>query len=253
MLVLALACTAESSPSPPPPGSGTPSTAAAGASVGNDDDGDPTAPPTTGEPEDIECDPYADPALECGPEGVCSFVDMRCHEALGMAGVDEACMVLDADTWTGTCAPGLVCVVESGAQGTCAVPCEDDEACGVDRLCRRGVGQAPTRVCVLLCDPFAEDCPPREACYVVNPDEPVPLCAPAGPGVELDPCAVATDCAPLHHCTPAPTHMIECPDPFGCCTPLCDVRIGDCVGINPLCVPLGVADAPNLGVCVGDV
>jgi hypothetical protein len=250
VLVIALGCSADSEPSPPPPGSGSPATAAAGATAGDSSDEDPTA----AEPEPTgDCDPWGDPGVECGPGGVCSFLDEQCYDAVGTAGVDEPCSLVDADAWLGTCAPGLVCVVELETEGRCAIPCQGDEACGIERRCRAPAGDAPISVCVLPCDPFVQDCARGEGCYVLHPDDPTPLCAAAGPGVELDPCAVPNDCAPGHHCTTAASHMIECPDPIGCCTPLCELEIGDCVGINPICVPLGVPDAPSLGVCIGDL
>jgi hypothetical protein len=255
MLAFALAC-ATDTPGPPPPGSGMPATAGAGVSGADADgeDGDPTAPADT-DPSvpDQTCDPWGDPASECGPGRACSFVDMRCHDAPGMAGADEPCELLDDDAWIGTCVPWLVCVLDSATQGRCALPCQDDGVCGVDRRCRMPAGDSPTRACVLLCDPFAQDCLPDEGCYVLHPEDPAPLCAIAGPGLETDPCTVANDCAVDHHCTNPASHMVPCADAVGCCTPLCDVEIGDCVGINPLCVPLGVPDAPNLGVCIGDV
>jgi hypothetical protein len=255
MAGFALACAVESEPKPALPGSGSRVTAGGGASAADDDDddGDPTAPDDpTGEPTQ-SCDPWSDPFEECGAGQACSFVDMRCHEALGTAGEDEFCELLDPDRWVGTCAPGLVCVVETESFGRCALPCMDDDVCGEGRGCHQPAGDSPTRVCVSPCDPIVQDCSTDEGCYVLDLDDPVPLCARAGPGVESDPCAVPDDCAPGHHCTAPANHMVECADPLGCCTPLCDVEIGDCVGLNPICTALAVPDAPNLGVCVGDV
>ena len=209
---------------------------------------------SVGEPEpDRDCDPWGNPERECGAEEVCSFVDMRCHAGGGTAGPDEACQILDAGAWIGTCAPGLVCVVQEATFGRCAIPCEGDGRCDIDRRCRDPFGQAPTNVCVTPCDLFAQNCPAGEACYVLRPDDPGPSCAPEGPGVETDPCSSITDCAVDHHCTSATTHMVPCASEVGCCTPYCDVEINDCVGINPLCISLGVAGDPFIGVCVGDV
>lgn len=249
---LLLACT-EPERSPPPPGSGSPSGGVgggSGAGGGPDEPDDPTDP---GDPPMRECDPWANHGTECGADGVCSFVDMQCHDATGTAGQDQPCELVDAELWLGTCAPGLVCVVDVDTFGRCARPCDEELDCDDPQRCRLPAGLSPTQVCVLPCDPFVQDCLPDEGCYVVQPDDPAPLCALAGAGVESDPCTASTDCAPGHHCTPPQSHMVECASPVGCCTPLCDIELNDCVALNPICAPLAVPDVPTLGVCVGDV
>lgn len=89
-------------------------------------------------------------------------------------------------------------------------------------------------MCIPDCDPLLQDCGSGNGCYwtgakfecvITNPD------LPTG-----EPCGFINDCAPGHLCASAET-LPSC-DAASCCTPFCDLEVGDCEALpGTSCVP----------------
>jgi hypothetical protein len=225
---------------------------------------------TTGEPGVVPCDPWQQdcPAgQKCAPytstPGLL-FDAFRCVDVHPVpqpawapchitgayeSGEDDCepgavCWEADPVTFAGTCLP--MCNLESWDEPLCDTPGTHCEAQG-DSLA----------LCLVDCDPLAQNCEPDEVC-VPNPADLVSfLCAIDVSGEEgqaLDPCGYANACDPGLACMLQPA--VECAlFEFGCCTPLCDVsQPNTCPGAGQACVPWfeegeALPGEENIGIC----
>jgi hypothetical protein len=252
LTLAAAACAAEPGLDPPPPGM-TSATIGIGDGDGDTDgESDTDTDTDTDTDADPSCDPYADPATACPAGEKCNFTSETCAPVEGNAGLDEPCEVLDPDLVVDTCQAGLVCA--SDPDPRCLPPCLlATPTCDLDRVCGVVADPPPEGLCFEGCDLLDQDCSDTsDACYpIAGPTTPVAACLPeAQSGVEGDPCEAPIDCAAGYVCSDAAQHVLGCLDAApSCCTPLCDFDLQPCVGANPICTPLGVADQPEVGYC----
>ena len=245
LLLGALACN---------PGKRPPITNGSGLDSGQSQSGNPANddyPSMTDESEDTGvldtagCDPLLDPLEECGADMACDLDTLTCVSREGAGVVDDVC---DDD---GTCSPGLICF-----DGRCHSLCDPEAA---DSTC------ADAEVCVQALDPIPGVC--RETCVLLDQDctqpgdacntglgaglEPVAVCTSnPGTGADGDACQVDGDCASNYLCTSTAVHSVPClNNASACCTPICDVQLLTCLGLEPNCIPLSIPDQPDTGYC----
>ncbi|WP_106394691.1 hypothetical protein [Enhygromyxa salina] len=193
-----------------------------------------------------DCDPLADLLTECGPNQACDVETLECVPATGSASVDEAC----ADT--SECAPGLVCA-DQRCQTLCDPSVEGDDECADGRICTYADEPLPG-LCAEPCELVTQACSiAGDACNRgLGPGpEPVAVCTVnPGAGVEGDACQLDGDCFPGYLCTPAQLHTSPCAgDADFCCTPICDLLILPCFGLEPNCYPIGIEGQDSAGYC----
>ena len=204
---------------------------------------DPSSSSTTSDTDEpvecFQCDTFAQdcPAGQrCVPwacDGGAEWNGTRCSDIdPSPVGLGEACLSEDSPTsGRDNCERGAMCwnVDEDTLQGTCIGLCagsaEDPtclDACGVCNIPAEGV----LNLCLVACDPIAQDCPGGDACYIVNDTF---VCAPAQmAGLGGDSCEFTTDCARGYTCVNG-SFIPGCEMGEGCCTPFCTVgAAGDC-------------------------
>lgn len=229
-----------------PPGKNMTGPVTSGASgKGSDDDEDTESgseTETLGDNED--CDPLADPAVECGPGMACDLTLLECVPALGAGLEDEPCEDQDA------CSPGLLCV-----SGRCRRLCDADRGvgCELEQICSSAVDPIPG-LCLDTCELVIGTCPfPGDACKrVLDGSGEIWAACVSNPGFGLasDACVDDGQCAPGYLCTDASEHTLPCVDDAArCCTPICDARELPCFGVEPICIVLGIAGQASAGYC----
>jgi len=231
-------------------------------------------PPPHCDPPSLECDVFAQdcPVGEkCMPwanDGGDMWNATRCSpvvpdpgdpgepclvEGSSVSGIDSCdlgsmCWGVDDETLTGTCV--AMCT------GTIEAPiCEEEGT-----VCAISNGEV-LAVCLLACDPLAQDCPVGEGCYPVQDEW---VCSPdgsEGSGYGA-PCEFINACVPGLVCLDS--SMVPpgeaCEGAAGCCTEICDVAdpAGDmqCTGApgGQVCEPWyddgrAPAGLEDVGVC----
>jgi hypothetical protein len=243
---LGLGCVTEEPLGPPPKNMTGPvaggSTSLEGGS--ESESGDST---DTGDTEPSECDPLADPVLECGPGMRCDLVTKACVETSGMGVLDEPCEDTDG------CRPGLVCQEER-----CREPCDPTVDAYIEceedgQVCTHADAPLPG-LCREPCNLLLDNCSlGTDACKRgLGPGaEPLAVCiANPGAGVEGDPCEDDSECYPGFLCTLAGLHTFPCvDDAAACCAPICDTLELPCFGLEPICHPLEISDQESTGFC----
>ena len=173
------------------------------------------------------------------------------------ADVGEPCTVEDS-TASGidTCDVGLMCwdVDPDTLEGTCNPYCTGSEAWPMcddsDYTC--SISGSGFALCLLTCDPLAQDCAGGQGCYGINGEF---LCAPewAKAGGAGDGCSYINGCVAGLACIGTDV-LADCEDDVGCCSPYCALDgTFDC-GEGQECLPWfdeGQAppDYENVGVC----
>lgn len=256
VFLCASGCSEEPAKPPAPPGQ----TAGVSVSVGGGAEGD------TGQAGDSSdsgssgqtgggqsCSPLGDPLQECGQGQECSFGDRKCHASAGTATVGQPCTVTDPELLLDDCQAALVCAYSGSVFGRCLEPCEDPSDCAAGLSCVLSHHENIPGLCIASCDPFLQNCTefPAEACY------PLPLmggestggCLPVGTGDVDSECTIPNDCQASMTCTVAALHTSGCNGAESCCTPLCDVEIQDCLGVDSICYTLGNPMQPRAGFC----
>jgi len=181
-------------------------------------------------PEGEKCMPWANDGGSSWNATKCSPIDPSpkkagepcTAEGSGVSGVDDCeagamCWDVDPETLEGYCV--AFCVGTPDAP-TCENPCEH---CPV-------YDDGILLICLPMCDPVAQDCPPNQGCYPVNETF---ICAvdASGPddGAYKDPCEYINVCDPGLACVNADV-VPGCAGAVGCCAPFC--RVG---AANPGC------------------
>jgi hypothetical protein len=159
-----------------------------------------------------KCSPYA-------PDGGCCVGATQCVPLQGNFAEGQACTrTADNDD----CGIGLFCMTASSGgagEGVCLRMCRLDESDCPQGTCRPfDDGFLP--VCVVECDPLAQNCAdPGTACYALW-YEGAFVCAPSGdPSADGDACGTFQACAPGLVCAPG-ERLADCA--ADCCTPVCD-------------------------------
>lgn len=155
-----------------------------------------------------DCDPVAQTGCSTGEK--CSQVTLsaepeppletRCVPA-GTRGEFETCSLGDpGDMGFDDCEAGLICF-----GGVCLEICSaNPDSCLDDATCQEGPGVFPDRpdtgLCLVQCDPLAQNCPEGAACFVTLADGDR-ICAEPNPGqLQGAACVFANDCAAGHGC-----------------------------------------------------
>lgn len=195
------------------------------------------------------CDPFGDPLTECGSASTCDPATRTCIPAPGSVLLGEPCTTRGA---AGECAPGLVC-----AEGRCRAVCDpaSEGACPSEAIC--ALADRAWGVCLASCFLVAQTCSvPGEACNRVIGPSGVDVACTLNPGLgsEGAGCTIDQDCLPGLLCTDASQHSLGCVDAAGsCCTFACDLLELPCVGLEPVCQPLGIPGQEDAGFCaLGD-
>lgn len=179
--------------------------------------------------------------------------DFKCVPVSGDRKTGESCNSAGAPEATDDCDADSYCwnYLEDGV-GTCHAFCEgtyDDLECAPGSRCQWYIF-----VCIPVCDPIIQDCPPGLACHY---DGSLFTCDPTSQDIPTgEPCGFLNDCAAGNFCLSA--RVI--PDCLGasCCTSYCDINLGDaqCNALpGTVCLPFfeeGTAppDYEHVGVCV---
>jgi len=182
-------------------------------------------------PPGEKCTPWANDrgdvwnATRCVPvAGDPAGAGEPCHvEGWPTSGLDDCepramCLYVDPDTLEGLCMP--LCQVDDGN-----VSCEDPE-----RVCPIHEGQL--LVCILRCDPLAQDCPRAQGCYPLDDEWQCVADASGDTGAYGDACSASVrTCDPELVCVSASAMPpgLPCERAAGCCTELCDLAdpLGD--------------------------
>jgi len=178
-------------------------------------------------------------AVTVGTGGVCQVVGS------GTSGIDNCevgslCWDIDAATLEGTC---VEMCTNTPVAPICGPP---DTSCAI-------ANNGLLILCLPGCDPLLQNCDPGEACYPIMDSF---TCAPDASGVDGvdgDTCAFINVCDPGLACINSGA-LDGCGAAVGCCSPFCDVTLGDtCPGIEE-CVPwfdMGMAPPgfDDVGVC----
>lgn len=156
------------------------------------------------------------------------------------AGPGEPCVAFESPTsGHDSCEEGAMCwdVDPDTLEGTCHVHCEnrDDPTCPSGSVCSF-FADSVVNICLLECDPFAQDCEDDERCrptwtsFACWPDS-------FGDGAAVnEPCQNIDGCAPGLACV-NPDFVPDCPG-WGCCTPFCELSGGEaCPSAGQLCLP----------------
>ncbi len=145
----------------------------------------------------------------------------------------EICMVLgEPGDGLDTCALGSMCrnIDTETLQGVCLPFCEgtlERHTCSAPEVCVEG-GDGLLATCVYPCDPFAQDCPGGQLCWLVFLN--AFGCTTGGPGLPGDACTSVYECAPGNICVDA-NEVPGCAA-AECCTALCDL-----LDPMPSCLP----------------
>ena len=136
--------------------------------------------------------------------------------------VGEVCHVDGVLTGVDDCVSGALCVnvnTEIG-EGVCVATPSSPEA-----LCDAGTAianEGAITLCLIVCDPLAQNCAPGQGCYPVNESW---TCAPDASGeagAYADPCEFINVCDPGLVCLSA-SAVPGCAGSSGCCSELCDI------------------------------
>lgn len=198
------------------------------------------------------CDPFADPADECGNQMDCDPSQQQCMAADGTLALGEACEVEGVGD---PCSPGLIC-----AERRCRAVCNpagelDDPA--APGSCPSGdacvLVESDWGVCLANCSLVAQDCMfVGEGCNrAPGPTGLVAACT-YNPGAagETEPCAADSDCQIGLLCTEESLHTLPCASSAAsCCTFVCDNFELPCVATEPACYALGIAGQDTAGFC----
>lgn len=250
LAMASLACVESPSLGPPPDGHTSPILTVGGGDEIDDQSDDPS---TSVDTSDMPgCDPFTDPSDECGAAMDCDPSQLVCVPANGTLALGETC---DVEGVGDPCSPGLLC-----NEGRCREPCDpfgdldDPEApgsCPATETC--ALVESHWGVCLARCSLILQDCAsPGEACNrAQGPAEVVAACTRnPGSGGETEACASDGDCLVGLLCTPQSVHSIACANmAASCCTFVCDAEELPCVGAEPGCYALGIADQSSAGYC----
>jgi hypothetical protein len=203
-------------------------------------------------PEGFKCTAYASmldgtwDANKCVPE----------PEDGGLQG--EPCTVED-NMFTGLddCAKGYICQFadDDGTNGICVEMCNPDSECpntdGGNGHCLEIANEGVLPLCLLTCDPLAQDCPGNLACYGIDTYlcyRPDPV---DNPGQDGDTCNFINACVAGLSCTDKAV-LDGCQgDQYGCCSPFCSLDEMTCTDPE-VCTPFFDPPMPgyeNVGVC----
>jgi hypothetical protein len=248
MLVLGpVACVESPSLGPPPENYTSPILTVGGDEIDDQSDED------ANEGSDLPgCDPFVDPAQECGSGMDCDPDTQQCVEAAGNLMLGESC---DVEGVGDPCSPGLIC-----SEGRCREPCDpaanldDPEAlgtCATTDTCVL-VGD-DWGICVSACSLVLQDCEyPGEGCNRAQGSDGVVAACTRKPGSagENEPCASDGDCLVGLLCTEQALHSTDCASmAASCCTFVCDAEQLPCVGTEPACYALGITGQAGAGYC----
>ncbi len=246
LLVTIGACSEDPRFDPVPPGETEPV-----QSVGGGDGDEVGDESDTGSELDLPgCDPFGDPAIECGAAMSCDPSTRECVPALGEATLGDPCLSRGG---TDECAPGLSCA-EGRCRSVCSSTLTDPDApggCPNESVC--ALVDATWGVCLEGCQLSLQDCNfPGEACNrVVDPEGQNVACT-SNPGVAAEGtgCTQDSECLAGLLCTEAALHSLGCLDGAAkCCTFACDSLELPCIGAEPVCYTLGILDQEDAGFC----
>lgn len=220
---------------------------------GGDEIDDQSDDESTADTSDLPgCDPFADPADECGPAMDCDPSQLECVAANGSLALGEAC---DVEGVGDECAPGLIC-----ADRRCRTICDpngelDDPdapgSCPTSDLCV--LVEPDWGVCLTSCSLVSQDCGfPGEGCNRATGATGLVAACTNNPGSagDTEPCASDRDCQIGLLCTPELEHSIPCTDSAAsCCTFVCDDFELACAATEPSCYVLGIPGQANAGYC----
>lgn len=155
----------------------------------------------------------------------------RCTFSCGVDTCDEtsACLPLLDDPNGGVCVE--YCDPVAGKGGVCPFSC---------------VGVGPGFGLCHECNPVAQDCDFRDACYL---DPTGFVCSPLGTGQPGDVCFGTDDCDAGIACVPGAL-VPGCPDGESCCVTTCNPMGGPCAS-GAGCVALNPTPGFPIGLCLG--
>jgi hypothetical protein len=200
-------------------------------------------------PQDEKCVPLAST-----PGG--EWDDVTCIPVGGNKLAGEPCTASGNDDFVDDCDLTSVCWmlanVDGQVVGTCVPFCMGtaaDPLCPGDSYCLDTL----LNFCISPCDPILQDCGVGNACWWVDENF---TCLPTTDNIPAgQPCSMINDCASGNSCVDG--MLLPCNDP-SCCTPFCDVNLGDaeCIEVpGTSCVPFfEQGTAPDgydhVGVCI---
>ena len=213
-----------------------------------------------------ECDVFAQDcpeAQKCAPYSESGAYGSKCVPVTGAGQLGDPCLAPEGrDGGFDDCAKGFLCWnTDEQNVGTCiemcggtwdAPSCMDEEGayCHIS-------GGGIINLCLLSCDPLAQDCPNGNTCFPDFEHFTCVLDASGPDGAAFDPCEFANACDPGNLCNDPDLAPMNCDaDAIGCCIPLCNLDDNPvCPGLNTTCKPFyeeGTAPPKleNLGVCI---
>jgi hypothetical protein len=208
-------------------------------------------------PEGQKCAPYANDGSNAWNATKCVMLEAM----LGQPG-DECTVEGNAVSGFDSCDEGVMCwdVDPNTLMGICVAMCggtPEAPTCDPDHSCYVS-NDGVLNLCLLRCDPLAQDCPGDDVC-IQNPqgvgDFACVLDASGEEGQALDPCAYINACDAGLFCA-NPANAVECDaEATGCCLPFCDLENpAPCPGAGETCLPWfeeGTAppDLEQVGFC----
>lgn len=208
-------------------------------------------------PEPVDCDPFVqdcDDGHKCVAYGTDSqgWIGYRCVPVLGDKGAGEPCTHHGREAATDDCDATTACF-----EGICTPLCSgtaDDPACEPGLACLIASGVTQT-VCVpVWCDPLDDECDGAGCYWVAGTFR---CRSPLGDAAAGDVCNEPRECQAPSMCAIA-TAVPGCAG-ASCCTPLCELELGDapCDAFLPgtSCVPFFEPEpAPewfaHVGMCI---
>lgn len=202
-------------------------------------------------PEGQKCVPFA-------PDGG-GWQGTYCVPVVGEGEIGDACVYTGAAADYDDCGLDSHCwnaqEVDGESVGTCTPFCmgtPSEPTCSDGYFCQVS---SSLSICVLACDPLAQDCGPDEGCFWGSTDF---FCVPTSEDIPTgEACGFINDCAPGNICISAGS-LSAC-EAASCCANFCAVDGGDgpCQAIDPdySCVSFWEpGEAPegyeNVGLCV---
>ena len=184
-------------------------------------------------------------AVSCSGSG--SWDDNRCREIQGTDAPGDPCTMTDGIGITGndTCALGSMCMNPDPqtAQGSCVAFCTgspDAPLCAEGSSCSIN-NQGVLPLCLLGCDPLAQNCPSGESCLpsFSNPGYGCVVDASGGQTPYGSECAFANACNPGLICANGASVPNQDCSGAACCTPLCNLDgPNDCPGAGQSCTAI---------------
>jgi hypothetical protein len=205
---------------------------------------DPTGPECDNWAQDCprgeKCSAFADNGGTAWNSAKCVMVqvdpgqpgDVCTVEGSAVSGVDSCdkgvmCWDVDPNTQMGVCVALCTGSVE-------APMCDSEHTCFVSN-------DGILNLCLLQCDPLAQDCPGDDLC-IPNPqgqgEFACVLDASGDAGKAFDPCEFINSCDKGLFCANPANAMMCDPQAIGCCLPFCDLEeMVMCPGMEQTCLP----------------